>query len=624
MITHMNIDLPYFQLFPYVKLVDGRRRSALYDFHGGRLFQIPRAASYVIRACEDHPVADVITDIPEQADQTTAREYLDRLSALGFGFSHHEPGRRLPCPTTRPAHKRTQLLRLSVDLRGSAPGINWSEILACARNEYHCPQLTVFLVGQPENEAWEAALVEGATDLGFHEIEWVFPSKNMLPAWESRAACLGVRVALPESRDAHQGSYTRLQEAGVRTRWCDLEASAPLTLITRASLECNLDTFSLYHQGSVHSNELHLDSAGDAFLWAGEHHHRLGNVSDGASFRALLESSQLIEAWTTGKDANPHCRGCEYRYACPNSYSYRVDPFDLTSPPSNCTYQPDQGIWAQNQGGGLFSRGGAAATRLLTKYFEMHATKECPCPVGAATLLDAVVEEAVTRLGLRPPTTPIRYYYYPDLISLQNELTRTHGVNLVGLRMQGTDGCNEIHTAYPVHTHEILHALWDSENPQPRYFVAEACATLLDVAWGTPEALAEENVPQVPNRILIVDLEGNPLDHRKHLIRDNHGLLVGQYRKSQSLHPIARHLVYKNHTAFHLGVWMDATDARCLPANFYEIGGSFFGWLGETLGFNTVLQFYRSPQGPAHLEQIFQMSLGQMQQGWLEFIETQA
>lgn len=611
----------HFQLFPYVHQVEGQYRSALYDFHGNRIYQIPRAATFVIKACATHSIEEVMSSISNLQDRLTAQEYLDRLASMEFGLFHSEPGKRPSCAIEYPGFKRDLLLRLSLDVRKASTSVEWKALVTCARKEFNCPQVTIFLSGDPEEETEESNLVQSIHELQFHEVEWVFPNICLTPFWEQQAVNYGVRIALDDSISLNQESFTRLLAADVKTRWFRLNPPPPR--ITPAILECRRESFITYRNGSVHSNSLHIDQDGKAFLWPLEKHHSLGVVSNASSFKSLINSEKLKAAWRLTKDHIDQCLGCEFRYACPNSYSFRSDPTDITSPPTNCTYQPEKGKWLQDLSSGPFDPGaGEEIDGSKSNYFEIYALRSCPHPSQAATLLDQVVIKAHNLLGLSIPSDPIRYYYYADLISLQKELARLRGTEASGLTIIDSNQRLEIHSAYPVHTHEILHALLWKLNTSPRYFVAESCATMLGIAWGSEQDLREGGSNQRPNKIIVLDDRGEECDPEKYLIRDHKGLIIGKLRSATTVHFVARYLILNQKTLVHLGVWMEAMDQHGLPPHFYEIGGSFFLWLTETFGARKLLRFYRSTQGIASLEQVFQESMSSLELRWLDFLEA--
>ena len=113
----MIAPAPHFRLRPYVFLVKGASRSALYDLHRRRIFPIPAAAGWVLDRCHEDSVDEVISRITDPDDQATAREYLDQLQEMEFGRYHDDVGTLVPFIDALPEHVWRHLLSLSVDLR---------------------------------------------------------------------------------------------------------------------------------------------------------------------------------------------------------------------------------------------------------------------------------------------------------------------------------------------------------------------------------------------------------------------------------------------------------------------------------------------------------------------------
>ena len=64
-VTQENIQKTqtrYFVLHPYVFLVSGIKRGALYDLHRNRMLPLPESARYIVDLCEQHkPVQEAST-----------------------------------------------------------------------------------------------------------------------------------------------------------------------------------------------------------------------------------------------------------------------------------------------------------------------------------------------------------------------------------------------------------------------------------------------------------------------------------------------------------------------------------------------------------------------------------
>lgn len=618
----MPAALPYFRLRPYVFLVKGAARCALYDLHRRRVFPIPVSAGYVLERCAEETVADMLLTIDDQDDRATAREYLEELAEMDFGRYHEDIGTLVPFDHSVPEYTWGQLLWLSVDLRTDgadqqvAP--NWQDLLQSARQTHGCRQLTAFVSGEVDKEPCEMAVVESGAALNFHHVELVFPETACSAAWESLARRCNLRVAMNGRPDPDNTTFRRLQEAQLKVRFS--QPAVP-TAITKRMLICDHDSFRRLRHCSVHCNSLHINPRGDVFPWVLEKHHFIGRVTDGASLTRLIGSAELRRVWGYNKDSVDQCRECEFRYACPHSYTFRKEPGVVGSAPISCDYDPVAGRWRKEECEGLFC--GSTMTECLrqtTKYFDVFFHERKPIPEPYLPLLDSIVECAVNQLGIPKPHARLRYLYYPNLSELESEVSLDRGTHMCGLTESDGNGIL-IRTAHPGHAHEVLHALLLAVNPEPRFFVSEACATLLGNCWGSEEDTAEAPSFSLEGSIRAVDHDGIALPiERCLLLRDENGLLLGPLRQHRSVHAVARYLMGVQGVRAYLHSWFDALDEASMPGYFYELGGSFFFWLIQMHGKDLFLEFYRSKQCLRHLEGYYKNDIATLTRQWETFL----
>jgi radical SAM protein with 4Fe4S-binding SPASM domain len=621
----MTTDAPYyFRLHPYVFLVNGAARSALYDLHRRRIFPIPSSAAYVLDRCAEGTVSTMLEGIENPDDRAMAQEYLDQLEAMDFGRLRDDVSTLVPFKHAIAEHEWTRIAFLSIDLRredaGRSAAPNWPGLLRVARETYWCGQLTVFVSGEPDGELYETAVVEAATELQFHHIEIVFPEASVSAQWETLAKRLALRIALNVKADPRNATYRRLQEAELNVRFSETGSPTP---ISARMLVCDHYSFRRLRNTSVHWGSLHVNSRGEVFPWALEEKHLIGTVTDGASLQRLMASAELRRIWSFNKDSIDQCRQCEFRYACPHSYTFRRNPAVVGSAPANCGYDPFAGEWLTGGTEGLFERA-PESERIEEKseYFDIVSHASNPMPAGYAQVLDEIVERALQVLEIPRPPGRVTYFYYPSRSDLQNEVLLRDGFHVSGLTEYDMDGDLKkvtIRTAFPGHAHEVLHALLLGVRPDPRFFVSEACATILGTCWGTQEDVRNP-VFALQGDIRVSTADDKDLDTENCLVYDDKGLLIGALRHQQSVHATARHLIRSPGVKPCLHSWFDAVDESGLPRYFYELGGSFFLWLIETRCTRVFLDFYRSKQTLRHLEGYYGKDISTLTREWLDFL----
>lgn len=113
--------------------------------------------------------------------------------------------------------------------------------------------------------------------------------------------------------------------------------------VDKRSFFCRQDFYSLLRISGESNGCLHVGRNGDVFPDPYEADVRVGHISS-LNLDQVLDSS--AHYWGSTKDHRAKCRGCEYRFACPNTIAARSDRADFHSAPKNCSYHPAKGVWA--------------------------------------------------------------------------------------------------------------------------------------------------------------------------------------------------------------------------------------------------------------------------------------
>src|SRR5204862_8344164 len=139
------------------------------------------------------------------------------------------------------------------------------------------------------------------------------------------------------------------------------------------------------------------------------------------------------------------------------------------------------------------------------------------------------------RLGVEPPAAPITYFFYPTPEELQTEIAQRDGIHVSGLtEFNSHSGETIIRTGYPGHAHEVVHALLYTVNPDPSFFVSEACATIFGACWGTEEDIMNGAALITDSDVRVVNAAGEEVDVEACLVYDDKGLWVGPLRLQRS------------------------------------------------------------------------------------------
>lgn len=613
----------YFRLSPYVVHVKGARRGALYDLHRKRIFPIPASASYVIDLCQATGDIEVsLAPITEEADRAVAESYLQDFARLGFAEISPEASSRAQAFRVDPGDVvKRKLSVLGVELHGrdgqsdTLGADAWMDILRVARRHGPAAQLNVFLGAPDQTPDWVPQVLAYAMTLEFHHIEVIVPpggcgdAIDAFLAGSNLALCVSDEnmgassdVASPDV-DAYVG---HLRGLGLRPRKA---RSSAIARITEASMLCDHLSYSRFRHGSLHSGCLHLHADGAAYPWRLETVDRIGHARDGSGLMALLRSDTLVRHWLRSKDDIDTCRDCEFRYACPNSYTFRSEASRVGSAPANCLYDPYAGAWTYRRDEACFS-GASVVLQDESRYFRVRSLAERPFPKPYLEMLDQAAADIRDLFGLSLGSLKIGYDFYPTLEELQRDLAH-RGDGLSGLtELRAGDNIGTVKSSYPCHIHEVVHALLFQWNKTPRFFVSEASATVFGRVRVAGTARAIETDMQV--RIEGADGE---LSIEDVVVFDNDGAIVGPPLDAD-VHEVARWLHIRRNVSVDIGNFYDAIDERDLPGCFYEIGGSFIRWLIETRGAAVFREFYASGQKRVHFEACYGENLEALTEQW--------
>lgn len=333
----------YFKLLPYVRLVQGVYRDALYNFYSNQILPIPKTTSSILTSCDLNPIIDVINGIADPENQVTVIDYINKLENWGFGHRISEEVRELNIIEEISEYKQNKLNYMSLDLRTTSAVIDWLGIIEYSRKKLMCRQLCIFLSGAVEVQEFEYKIVSWASQMEYHHVEVVFETSRLPDYWAERLRSLKVWVGLNTSSIELDDNLTSLIDDGLKFRPSPLNSEPPK--IRPSLFKCNIFVFRLLKSGSIHSNSIHIDPMGNLYLWVLEKHHRLGTIQTPEDFAFAIGGPGVRKAWRLNKDNNEYCGKCEFRYGCENSYTFRLDPNNISSRPGNCTYSPEDGVW---------------------------------------------------------------------------------------------------------------------------------------------------------------------------------------------------------------------------------------------------------------------------------------
>lgn len=608
----------YFRLNPYVVHVKGARRSALYDLHRKRIFPIPASASYVIDLCEGaEDLRTALEPIENEGDRATAESYLHDFVRLGFGeMSAQRSTHARPYRVDSRDMVRRKLSVLGIELhrredQRDAIGLDtWKDILRVARIEGPAAQLNIFLGKEDCNPEWTAELLDYVAGLSFHHVEVVVPASGCGAAIDAHLSGSGLAVCVsdeaPEEASEVAACIDRLRAQGLRPRKA---RSSLVARITEASMLCDYLSYSRFRHGSLHSGFLHVHADGAVYPWRLETVDRIGSVEDGRGLLSMLRSDALLDHWARSKDDVDTCRDCEFRYACPNSYTFRVDPDRVGSAPSNCLYDPYAGAWSYRRDDACFSSA-ARINEEESRFFRIRSLPERPFPEPYLSMLDSAAADICDFIGLSMPGAKVGYDFYPSLEELQRDLAH-RGEGLSGLtELRAGENIGSVKSSYPCHIHEVVHALLFQLNRTPRFFVSEASATVFGRVRVTGPVVGLGDGTRVR-----IEGGGEGLGIDDVVAFDNDGAMIGP-PPGADVHEAARWLYHERRVSIDVDRFYDATDERDLPGWFYEIGGSFMRWLIESRGAPLFREFYASGQKRVHIEGCYGKPLEALVSEW--------
>ena len=612
------VGLKYFRLNPYVVHVKGARRSALYDLHRKRIFPIPPSASYVIDLCQATDDIDVsLAPITEDGDRSVAETYLLDFVRLGFAEISPDASSRAQAFRVDPGDViKRKLSVLGIELHDRDGQSNplgpdaWIEILRAARVNGPAAQLNVFLGTPGRSPEWVVQILEYIATLDFHHVEVIIPPGGSGDAIDAFLAASRFALCVSDENVGESTSIdsyvSHLRSLGMRPRKA---RSTAIANITEASMLCDHLSYSRFKHGSLHSGCLHVHADGAVYLWRLETADRIGVVQDGSGLLALLRSEQLLRHWSRSKDKIDTCRDCEFRYACPNSYTFRSEVSRIGSPPVNCLYDPYAGAWAYRRDEACFS-GASAVLQDESEYFNLRSLPDRPFPKPYLDMLDRAALDVCDLFGLSLPEPKMAYYFYPTLEALQRDLAH-RGEGLSGLtELRAGENIGTVKSSYPCHIHEVAHALLFQLNKTPRFFVSEASATVFG------RVRVENSVRSIESDTEIrIEGAGVGLGLDDLVVFDNDGALIGP-PPGADVHEVARWLHVRRHVSVDINNFYDAIDEKDLPGCFYEIGGSFIRWLIETRGAVVFREFYASGQKRVHFEACYGENLEALAEQW--------
>ena len=612
----------YFRLNPYVVHVKGAKRSALYDLHRKRIFPIPQSASYVIDLCQaDGDIQTALQPIQSEDDRAVAESYLQDFARLGFGeisghpTTHARPFRVDPRDTSR---RKLSVLGIELHPRdGQVHAIGpaaWKDILRVARTEGPAAQLNIFLGKAGCNPEWTAEILDFVAGLNFHHVEVVVPPGGCGSVIDERLSSGAFALCVSDESPADGAEVSayvdQLRAQGLRPRKA---RSALVARITEASMLCDYLSYSRFRHGSLHSGFLHVHADGAVYPWRLETVDRIGQVVDGQGMLSMLRSDALLGHWARSKDDIDTCRDCEFRYACPNSYTFRSEPDRVGSAPSNCLYDPYAGAWSYRRDDACFSAA-ASVNVEESRLFRIRSLPERPFPHEYHSMLDTAAVDISDFFGLPLPAAKIGYDFYPTLEELQRDLVH-RGEGLSGLtELRAGETIGTVKSSYPCHIHEVVHALLFQLNRTPRFFVSEASATV----FGRVRVSGRANVIGDEMQIRI-EGGGDGLRFDDVVAFDNDGAMIGP-PEGAGVHDVARWLYHERRVSIDVDRFYDAMDERDLPGWFYEIGGSFIRWLIESRGAPLFREFYASGQKRIHFEACYGEPIEALVSQWKECI----
>jgi len=334
---------PVFALFACCVPVKGARRSVVCDLQRQSLHFIPNGL-YEILTEHSGKTAAEIKEIYDHEFDAEIDEYFEFLLRHELGFWCDDPALFPMIDLTWEAPERITNAILDVDERSDhdfAKILGELDDLGCKALEVRCFHRSSLAELRTILEAARRGRLRSIDLLAGYAPELTPEALAALAADHQRLSSIVIHSA-PESRqlppDRRGVAVTYRTEAVDSPRCCGK--------IHPGYFAIDLETFA---EGQKHNTclnrKLSIDARGEikncpslAKSFGNARHDSLHSALAQRDFAAL---------WSINKDQIAVCKDCEFRYVCTDCRAYLVDPGDLYSKPSKCTYDPYTAEWRQ-------------------------------------------------------------------------------------------------------------------------------------------------------------------------------------------------------------------------------------------------------------------------------------
>jgi radical SAM protein with 4Fe4S-binding SPASM domain len=295
--------MQYFALHPYVFLVRGAWRYALYDLYGERLLPLENDLGDPLVSYADapRPVGDKL-------------ELLSAIEKLGFGrfLSQDRIASYQKVGLIQPSWLAHDLKRLS---------LSWSLLLRNNKN-------TIDRLKQWKRRFLLEALYFIHEEQPKEVEEWLKPLTQ-----DYR----NIHVLCPDIKKQKHISLGKARIVYSRLK-------TPRKHVSPSDFSIAFETFPHLRNFSTMAHTLHIGEDGNVTPCFHEPDLVLGNIHD-QSLELIIQSESCQKLWALTKDKVTKCKDCEFRFACLNPPFFRETPETITSTPRNCHYQLQTGQW---------------------------------------------------------------------------------------------------------------------------------------------------------------------------------------------------------------------------------------------------------------------------------------
>lgn len=636
----------YFTLHPYIFLVKGKKKGALYDLHNSMIYPIPESAKYVISLCEKHiPIKEIFAEIDSIEDKEMALGYMKQLEEYDFGKFTNKLDSYVKTFLKLPDLEKKDLsvLWIEVPIEPLESDLSFGELLNIIQEAKIMLRTTQLGLVPTEklttkNISRFIQFFDHLNKIQIQNVEILLipckPFKELISLLER-----GIPRVFFKEQDRHrvEGFVDILAAKGITVNFLknlspsqfDWEKHKTLQ-VTENIFSIGYITFRRLRSMNVISNRLFIQRNGDIFPCWHETKNRMGNIK-GHSIVAMVESEEVQKIWTLTKDHIEKCKNCEFRYACLNSQIFRKSVNKYSSQPMNCFYNPDKGEWEKKDviekmfhPLSISSSGSIQINH--SKYFKVYSHKNRPYPRDYLELIDSVIDRTLKELKLTDWTYPIDYLFYPSVEDFEKHVER--GMDISG-KMEVSHQVEKritykVYSTYPCHTHEIVHAILHTVQSEGNLFVQESAASIFGVSWGTKSDILKDSLKESlkKNEIKIFTRDGEEIQRQDELmfVYDENGLITGHFRTYKSVHELANWYFkeLKSNISIYSLFHLTPTTYKYWS---YEVGGSFFLFLLERFGAEPFLDFYRSCQTPAHFKNTFGIDIQKIEDDWKEYIQ---